>query len=121
LDDLALVDHQFLFEALGEDRIAQVNRDAFSDERGELRLFIGLLRIIGLIGDHLHVDPASDRGGERIADLRVAEVADAQPDFGSSLPKWARLQSGVLETQCALVLRTSISSLIMRPAFTNTT
>ena len=30
-----------------------------------------------------HVDPARDRGGERIADLRVTEVADPQPDFGS--------------------------------------
>ncbi len=58
-EDLALVDHQFLLEALGEDRIAQVNRDALSDERGELRLLVGLLRIVGLIGDDLHVDPGA--------------------------------------------------------------
>jgi hypothetical protein len=37
-----------------------------------------------LIDDDLHIDPARDRVGERITDLRITEVADSQPDFGSS-------------------------------------
>ena len=54
-----------------------------ANERGELRPLVRLLCIVGSINDDLHVDPARDRGGERITDLRVAEVTDPQPNFGS--------------------------------------
>ena len=47
----------------------------------ELGPLFGLVHVIGVIGDDPHVDPG-DRGGERITNLRVTEVANPQPDLG---------------------------------------
>ena len=56
----------------------------------------------------------------RIAPVRRCCISQDQLSFRACL-NGRGCQSGVLETQCAMVLRPSISSLIMRPAFTNTT